>query len=429
MFFNREFETASRDALRAVQDARLRELLTVLRDNPFYGRKFAVAGVDVEGVRSCEDLQRLPFTTKAELLDAQAASPPFGGLLNAPLSHYPFYHQTSGTTGRPLKWLDTEDSWNWWSECWQYVYNGAGIGAHDIIFFAFSFGPYVSHWAALEGARRLGALGISGAGLSSEQRLKMIQDNDCTVLVCTPTYAVRLAEIAAEQGIDIHNGTVRATIHAGEPGASLPNVRHRIESAWGARCYDHAGATEVGAWGFACAEDSSGLHLNEREFIFEVIEPGGTEPAAEGTRGELIITNLGRSGMPVLRYRTGDLVELSREVCACGRTFARIKGGVIGRADDMLIVRGVNVYPSAIDNLMRAAPEVVEYEVNIARVRGMDELTMKLETRAEVSFKRVADDLSGAFREAFNIAVAFEQAPPDSLPRYELKARRYKRVD
>ena len=249
-----------------------------------------------------------------------------------------------------------------------------------------------------------------------------------TAVVCTPTYALHLAEIAEANEIDLAASDVRVTIHAGEPGASVPNVKRRIEKAWGARCFDHAGATEVGAWAFDCQEPNGCIHLNELEFIFEVVEPDGGRPVLDGERGEVVITNLGRLGMPVLRYRTGDLVERVLEPCGCGRTLARIRGGVLGRADDMLIVRGVNMYPSAIDDLVRAVPQIVEYEVEIRGSGGSDDILIKLETAEEASFDDVKNALLAGFRLQFNIRVEIQEAARESLPRYELKSRRYKRV-
>jgi phenylacetate-CoA ligase len=247
-------------------------------------------------------------------------------------------------------------------------------------------------------------------------------------LVCTPTYALHLAEVAERIGLDIHSSDIRVTIHAGEPGASVPNVKRRIEEAWGARCFDHAGATEVGAWAFDCQAEDGAIHLNELQFIFEVIDPKTLNAVDEGTRGELVITTLGRPGMPVLRYRTGDLVEMTTELCECGRTLARIKGGVLGRADDMLSVRGVNVYPSAIDDLIRSVTSIVEYEVEIRRVSEMDDLLLKIESDGRRPFAEVEQAIFAAFRAQLNIRVSVVQAMAGSLPRYEFKARRYKRV-
>ena len=428
-FTDPQVERLDRRALGQLQDERLRFLIAELATNAFYQAKARGAGIALEHIDSQAALRALPFTTKTELVDEQALHPPFGRLLTYPLVDYRYFHQTSGTTGRPLRWLDTAESWDWFARGWETVYRAAGVSANDVVFCAFSFGPYVSHWSAIAGVWRVGAMAVSGGGMNSEQRLRAILDHRCTVLVSTPTYALHLAEVARREGIDIHSSAIGRSIHAGEPGASLPNVKRAIESAWGATCFDHAGATEVGPWAFDCQSQTGAIHLNEAEFIFEVIDPQTGAEAGQGTSGELVITNLGRGAMPVLRYRTGDLVEMTREPCACGRSFARIKGGVLGRADDMLIVRGVNLYPSAIDNLLRSLAHVIEYEVHIRRVAGMDDLLIKLETPAAVAFADVTRAVLQAFRQQFNIRVSVEQAAQGSLPRYEFKARRFKRVD
>lgn len=425
-YYHREIETLDRVRLRAYQDDGLRSLLHELTTNEFYQDKLIRAGID--HLRSADDLKRMPFTTKDQLAAEQQTHPPYGRLLTYPLARYSYLHQTSGTTGRPLQWLDTSEDWETWTRCWGYVYRAAGVTEDDLVFCAFSFGPYVSHWAAIHGARHIGALCLSGGGLSSEQRLRMIIDNRCTVLVCTPTYALHLAEVAVELGLDLRSSDIRTSIHAGEPGASVENVKRCIEQAWGATCFDHAGATEVGAWAFDCEAQSGFIHLNELDFIFEVIDPQTGEAVDEGTRGELVVTTLSRPGMPVLRYRTGDLVELSTEPCPCGRTLARIRGGVLGRADDMMIVRGVNLYPSAVDNLLRALPSIIEYEVEIRRISGLDDLLLKVEIDERDSFRRVQQAVLAAFRSQLNIRVSVEQAGRGTLPRYEFKARRYKRV-
>ncbi|HSE97288.1 MAG TPA: AMP-binding protein [Blastocatellia bacterium] len=427
IFYDREVETLDRDLLRSLQDERLRTLMAELKTNVFYKEKLQRAGLAIDDIRSAHDLRKLPFTTKSELVEEQKLNPPYGRLLTYPLSHYCYYHQTSGTTGSPLRCLDTKESWEWWLRCWEYVYRGAGVRETDTIFCAFSFGPYMSHWTAISGAWRTGAMCIAGGGMTSEQRLRAIIDNRCTVIVCTPTYALHLAEVARGVGIDLGSSAVRLGIHAGEPGASLPNVRRAIESEWGMTCFDHAGATEAGAWAFDCQAQTGAIHINEAEFIFEVIDPETLEEVSVGERGELVITNLGRAAMPVLRYRTGDLVEMTAEPCPCGRSFARIKGGVLGRADDMMIVRGVNIYPAAIDDLMRGLSGIVEYEVIIRRIAGMDDLLIKVESESARGFEEIEKAIHSAFRQQFSIRVSIERAEPGSLPRYEFKARRYKR--
>ncbi len=400
-----------------------------LPKSAFYRRKLADAGVDPLTIRGGDGLGRLPFTRKAELLASQQEHPPYGELLTRPLADCRYLHQTSGTSGKPLLWLDDEDGWQTWLRCWGHVYRGAGVTADDVVFCAFSFGPYVAHWSALAGARGLGALALPGSGMSSVQRLERLLEHRATVVVSTPTYALHLAEVAAEAGLDLASSAVRITIHAGEPGASIPNVKRRIEEAWGARTFDHAGATEVGAWGFDCQAEDGGIHLNELDFYFEVVDPDTGEAVADGERGELVITTLGRDAMPVVRYRTGDLAIRDAEPCACGRTLSRIVGGVLGRADDMLIVRGVNVYPSAVDNLLRGVPEVVEYEVEIRRRQALDDLLVKVELVPGEPFAAVERTLHDAFRSHLNIRVDIVEAVAGSLPRYELKAQRFQRVD
>jgi phenylacetate-CoA ligase len=428
-FYDRELEMLGRDRLREVQEQRLCRLMPALEENEFYREKLRAFGIKPSDVKSVEDVGALPFTTKSELVEEQLAHPPYGRMLTYPLSRYRYFHQTSGTSGRPLKCVDTEEDWVWWRRCWSYVYRSAGVAERDIVFCAFSFGPYLSHWAGISGAWSVGALCISGGGMSSEQRLHTILDNRCTVLLCTPTYALHLAEVARQSGIDLGSSALQISIHAGEPGASVPNIKKLIQDSFGTTCFDHAGASEVGAWAFDCGFGEGAIHLNEAEFIFELIDPESADPVTDGRRGELVITNLGRAGMPLLRYRTGDLVEMTSEPCACGRHMARIKGGVLGRADDMLIVRGVNLYPSTIDNLVRAVPGVAEYEVEVRRVSGLDDLLIKVESAFDHPFDTVANSLTHAFRVQLNIRVSIEQAPAGSLPRYEFKAHRYKRVN
>lgn len=415
-------ETLDRESLTQIQLAKLQKMLSqVLKTNTYFRRKLNQTGVESpQDIRTLEDYQQLPFTAKEELSADQAAHPPYGTNITFSRKHYIRIHQTSGTTGEPLRWLDTEESWHWWARCWRAVYNAAGVNSADSIFFAFSFGPFIGFWSAHAGARLIGALSIPGGGMTSLQRLRAIRYNDISVLICTPTYALHLAEIAEAEGVDIANSSVRATIHAGEPGASLPATKARIENAWGSRCYDHTGATEVGAWGFECVTQS-GVHLNEAEFIFEVINPDTGESADEG---ELVITNLGRVGMPVIRYRTGDWVKLRTEPCECGRTFRQLKQGIIGRIDDALIVRGVNVYPSAIENIVRRFSEVGEFVVDVFRRGELDEMEIRLEVRA-TDTNTVSSAVIEAIRNALGLRVKVKPVPHGSLPRFELKAKRF----
>jgi phenylacetate-CoA ligase len=391
---------------------------TLLRSNHFYRPRLA---------RQLP-FPELPFTSKSEIVEDQSKNGPFGTNLTYPVESYTRMHQTSGTAGKPLLWLDTPESWDWFLRCWEEVYRGAGIRAGDCVYIAFSFGPFIGFWGAFEAAQRMKVMVLSGGGQSTSQRLRMILDRQATMLVCTPTYALRLAEVAAEEGLNIRSSSVRVTIHAGEPGASIPSVRKRIQDLWGARTYDHAGMTEIGAYGFEC-EIQAGVHINEDEFIAEVIDPVTLRPVATGERGELVLTNLGRLGMPLIRYRTGDLVVLSRQPCACGRKSARMVGGILGRADDMITVRGVNLFPSAVENIIRRHPEVVEFSIEVFPRRQMQELALKLELRNAADSAEVVERISRELLLDLHIRAVIDCVPAGQLPRFELKSRRIRVVD
>src|SRR3990172_3875863 len=430
MYANKELETASRDQIRSLQEQKLQALLDeVVRSNRFYQEKWRQAKVDVKRIQTLDDLRRLPFTTKSELSQNQRDYPLFGTDHTYPLERYIRFHQTSGTTGQPLRWIDTAESWDWFVSAWAYIFTGCGVGPGDRIYFAFSFGPFIGFWSAMEGARLVGALVLPGGGLDSTQRLNAIQDNGATVLLCTPTYALRLAEAAREKGFDTAGSTIRTTIHAGEPGASIPATRQRIEEAWGARCCDHAGATQVGAHSYECQENGAGLHILETEFLAEILEPHSDRPVQSGERGELVITNLGRTACPVIRYRTGDLVEPNWERCACGRTFLRFMGGIQGRADDMIILRGVNVFPSALEGVIREFREVDEYRIEVRRQKEMDELFISLEIDKDgKTCETVRREIFDEIKRKFNVRSEISVVSAGSLPRFELKARRFFRV-
>jgi phenylacetate-CoA ligase len=412
-------ETLPPDRLREHQWRRFRALAAeTFPANPFLRRKWQAAGVRrVEDLDGWDAFRRLPFTAKQELAEDQAATPPFGTNLTYPLARYVRVHQTSGTTGAPIRWLETPESWAWWARCWESVFRGAGVTAEDRVFFPFSFGLFVGFWAGFEGARALGALAIPGGGQDSPTRLHTMEALGATVLVCTPSYALHLIEVARERGLDLAKWPVRVTVHAGEPGAGIPAVRARIEAGFGARAYDHAGMTEVGAHAFECATQA-GLHVNEAEFIAEVIDPATGEPAEAG---ELVLTNLGRAGSPAVRYRSGDRVRLSRDPCPCGRTFLRFPGGILGRVDDMLTVRGVNVFPAAIEGIVRRFPEVDEFLIEVYRRGTLEEVRLLVElTGAAETGRRVHE----ALRADLGIRIDVVPVPLRSLPRYELKARR-----
>ena len=406
-----------RETLTRFQFVKLRAgLQRALGGNTFLREK--LAGVDVASLTSMEALARLPFTHKHELVADQRAHLPYGANLSFPLRDYVRMHQTSGTTGHPLTILDTAESWDWWAECWEAVFRAAGVSRDDTVYLAFSFGPFIGFWSAYEGAKRIGALVVPGGGQTTSQRLHAMLATNTTVLVCTPTYALRLAEVAREEGLDIASSPVRVTIHAGEPGASIPSTRARIEDAWGARAYDHIGMTEMGAYAFTCFNQDN-VHVNEAEFIAEVLDPATDLPVAEGEQGELVLTNLGRWGWPALRYRTGDRVIRGSARCACGRTLLTLPGGVLGRVDDMVVVRGVNIFPSSIESALRQFPQIQEFRIILTRAGELDEIEVEVECPEELT-----PQVEQALRQALSLRAPVRVAPPGTLPRFELKARR-----
>ena len=406
-----------------IQLCRLREMLApVIETNVFYKEKLTEVGISQPSdIQTLSDYQQLPFTTKDELSTDQVSHPPYGTNLTFPLEKYTCLHQTSGTTGSPLRWLDTRESWDWWGKCWRDIYSAADVTSDDRFMIAFSFGPFIGFWSAYHGAQQLGALTIANGGLTSDQRIRAILSNDVTVVICTPTYALRLAEVAEQEGVNLRtDSNVRVTIHAGEPGASLPSTKQRIEECWGARAYDHAGATEVGAWGVMCGPQA-GVHLNEDEFICEVLDPEMDNPSDEG---ELVITNLGRIGMPVIRYRTGDYVKLKSEPCECGSQHRILDGGVIGRLDNAIIIRGLNVYPATIENIILKFPEVREFAVRAYRTETLDELEIQLET-TNPNPTDTATAVFSAIRDALGLRTIVKVVPLGTLPRHELKSKRF----
>ena len=429
-FFDQAIETAPRERLQALQFQKLQRLLgQVSGRNRFYTKKWNDAGIVPGNIRLLSDLQKFPFTSKWELVRAQEEAPPFGTNATFPVEAYTRVHQTSGTTGTPLRVVDTPESWEWWGDCWGHVLKAAGVTAADRVFLAFSFGPFIGFWATVEGARKIGAMVIPGGGWDSIQRLHMMRELGATVVCCTPTYALRLAEVARQEHFDMRSIQVRTLIHAGEPGANVARTKSRIEKEWNAKCFDHAGASEVGAHSFECEVQPGGIHLIESEFIAEVLEPQTGEEVPSGEVGELVITNLGRAGFPVIRYRTGDLVRPNLSICACGRTFARFDGGLLGRSDDMVTIRGVNVYPTAIENVIRQFGSVNEFQVSVTTLHEMHHLEVQIEVASGNDAGEVRAHLEQAIYHALSLRATVKVAAPGTLTHFEMKARRFRRLD
>ena len=437
---------------------KLHALVAAIRGNRFQSSRLAGVGE----IASVEDFTaRVPFTTKADLVADHATHPPFGSNLTFPKAAYTRFCQTSGTTAQPLAILDTPESWDWMLGNWARIYRESGVVPGDCVYFAFSFGPFLGFWTAFEGAAKYGCLCIPGGGLSSAARIRGIVRHGAGVLLCTPTYALHLAEVAAREGVSLRDSAVRKIIVAGEPGGSVPAIRARISSAWnGAEVLDHYGMTETGPVAFqrsatpvaqattpaeVCSGDSPerrasrptrlagespaplsraeggpalpSLHIIDESYFAEIIDPKSGAPVPRGEIGELVLTPLGREANPLLRYRTGDLVRRR-----AGAGFA-LEGGILGRTDDMIVVRGVNIFPSAVDAVIHSIGAVAEYRVQVRSAGEMTELSIEVEADDE----RAAQRVETALGEAFTLRIPVTRVAGGTLPRFELKARRWVR--
>jgi phenylacetate-CoA ligase len=401
-------------ALEQHQLGRLNRLLErILPHNSYYAEALAEVRLPLE---SLDELARFPFTFKEDLVGGLATGD-FARHLTYPVSEYVRFHQTSGTRGRPLVVLDTAEDWQWWLDCWQYVLDAAEIHARDCVFMAFSFGPFIGFWSAFDAAAARGALMVPGGGLSTLGRLELMRTSRASAVFCTPSYALHMAEVAAARKFSVAELSVRTLVLAGEPGGSIPAVRARIEEAWQAQIIDHAGATEVGAWGYSDGQHR-GLHVLESEFIAEFLSVESGQPAAEGELAELVLTNLGRVGSPVIRYRTSDLVRPVWQHDMENR-FVLLEGGIVGRTDDMLTVRGVNVFPSALEQIIRSFPEVLEYQAVVRKIDAMDQIAIEVEDRLELP-ERIAEEV----QLRLGLKVEVHCVALGTLPRFEGKGSR-----
>lgn len=423
----------SRDRIASVQLERLRALLGLLRSgNPFYRARLEECGLD-ESVGSLDEfIERMPFTTKMDLVWDREEHPPYGSNVSFPIDRYTRYCQSSGTASAPLPTLDTPESWSAMLDCWDRVYEAAGVGREDVLFFAFSFGPFLGFWTAFESALRRGCRSIPGGGLSSEARLQAIQLNGASVLCCTPTYALRLGEVLSRQNpVDFADLAVRKIIVAGEPGGSLPETRARLQRLWrGAEIHDHHGMTEVGPISYEHPAHPMTLCIVEEAYLAEVIDQNTQREVAEGEIGELVVTTLTRTATPLLRYRTGDLVKKIWREAPHGATPGEVlclEGGVIGRADEMVVIRGVNIYPTAVEKVLRRFPEVQEYQVIQTTRDSMAELEVVIEPEPQtpVPMAELSQRIARALHSTFALRVPVRAVVPGTLPRAEFKSRRW----
>jgi phenylacetate-CoA ligase len=387
-------------------------LHAILPANRFYAEKLGTPGI----FTSLSDFTaRVPLTTKDELAADRERHPPYGTSHTFPLTGYHRFHQTSGTRGKPLIWLDDPGNWTWILDNWEWVWRGAGVKAGEIAFFPFSFGPFLGFWAGFEAATRMGVRAVPGGGLSSEDRLHLLVQSQSTILCCTPTYALRLAEVGEKIKLPVSSLGITKIIVCGEPGGSILETRQRIETAWQARVYDHHGMTEIGPVSVSSESDPNLLLLRHESYFCEVIDTITGSPTPLGKTGELVLTTLGRYGSPLLRYRTGDLV-----MPVAHEDHFALRGGVLSRTDDMVVIRGINIHPSSIDAIVRSFPDIAEYQVEIDHRPALAEINLRVESTEET-----ANALAQKLRSAFTLRIPVTAAAPGTLPTFEVKAKRW----
>ena len=431
-YWNPRHETMPRDQIEALQTRKLKNLVAWTEATvPWHLNRFRQGGVSADSIRSLEDLQRIPKMTRDEWMEAQLQEPPYGPLLAAPPETAVRYHLTSGTTGRiPLQVLDSMKDWEWISEMWCYGFWGFGVRPSDTVFFAFSYGTFVGFWGAHYACEKIGCLVLPGGNMTTEARVKQIMSMKATVVCSTPTYALRMAQEARTMGVDLANGPVKRLILSGEPAGSIPATKRLIESEWGARAADTAGMTEVGTiMIFECEKQPGGTHIIEDHYIEEVVNPDSGLPVPYGEMGERLITSFGRGFIPVLRYRTRDLVvRVPANHCSCGRTFDLYEGGIIGRVDDMKLVRGTNVYPRAVEAIVREFKEIDEFRIRLYTADGRQdeiEVLVEIPNGDGAQSDRILQALAKALSEAHEgLRFGVKKAENGSLPRFELKAKR-----
>jgi phenylacetate-CoA ligase len=430
-YWNPKNETLPREDLRRLQLVKLRRMAEwAYANSAFHRARWDAAGFRPEQLATLDDLRRMPFMTREEWMASISEQPLFGDLPTTDQAHAIRYHLTSGTSGRtPIRVLDGTKDWQWIAEMWCYGLWGFGVRPEDVMYVAFGYGQFIGFWGLHYGGEKLGALVIPGGAQTTEARVKLLLEMGATTVASTPTYALRLWQQAAEMGIDLaKESKVKRVILSGEPAGSIPAVKRQLEEAWGAKCGDTAGMTELGTIMIFECERQHGTHIIEDHFIEEVVNPATGEPVGYGELGERVVTSFGRGFIPVMRYRTKDMVvKVPHTTCDCGRTYDLYDGGIRGRWDDMKLIRGTNVYPSAVEAIVREHSAIDEFQIYLWRDDIRDEITIKIELKPgrEAEWPALGETLARELALAHeNLRFNVDLMEPGTLPRFELKARR-----
>ncbi|MCF8104830.1 MAG: hypothetical protein K9K64_05065 [Desulfohalobiaceae bacterium] len=431
--WNPILETMPREKLRELQLKKFRRIVAwAYEHSRFHRRLYDQAGLIPGDIKTFDDIARVPKVEKKMMRDIQGIDPyPYGDLLCVPLDEVTTYRQTSGTTGQPVYQADSWQDWEWWSEAWSYILSAQGYRKSDRVFLPFGYNVFVAFWAAHYGAEKLGCEVVPGGVLNTEARLLKMQELRASAMMATPTYVLNMAETARKKlGLDpARDFHIQRITCAGEPGANIPSTKQRMEETWGAKVFDHIGATEIGAWSFECLEQPGGLHVNDGLFLVQIEDVESGELIEEpGLSGKMVITALDRFAQPCIRFDSKDIIQWHDRECSCGRSFRLIKGGIIGRADDITKVKGVLLAPTAIEDVVRGIPELGdEYEVMVTKKGDVDHIAITVELRPEAEQLKaeVEARLASQLRLKTNLGYAITFVPFRTLHRYELKARRF----
>jgi phenylacetate-CoA ligase len=433
-FWNPYRETLPSEQLLQLQLKKFKRIVRWAYDHSrFHRRLYEEAGIVPEEIRTLDDVRRVPKVEKSMMRTIQLKDPfPYGDALCVPLDEVTEFRQTSGTTGQPVYQPDTWQDWEWWSECWATLLWAQGYRPHDRVFIPFGYNVFVAFWAGHYACEKIGCETVPGGVLDTQARILKIQELKATAMMATPTYVLGMADTAKKKlSIDPASDlTIRRITCAGEPGALIPATKKRMEEAWGAKVFDHSGATEIGAWGFECEAQPGALHVNEAMFLTEVEDMDTGQPVTEpGKRGKLVITALDRKAQPCIRFDSKDIVEISSETCECGRSYRLFPGGVVGRADDITKIKGVLFAPSSVEDVVRSIQGLSdEYELIVDKKGDVDHLLLRVETApgAPSDPKEIEQQLRTTLRLKTNLQYDIEFHDYGSLPRYEVKAKRFK---
>jgi len=432
-YWNPLLETLDPQELKKLQLNKFKNIFGwAYKNSKFHRGLYDEAGLTPDDIRTMADVQRVPKVEKSMMRDIQRKAPfPYGDALCVPIEEVTEFRQTSGTTGQAVYQPDTWQDWEWWAESWSYILWAQGYRPSDRVFIPFGYNVFVAFWAGHYGAEKVGCEVVPGGVLDTQARILKIQELKATALMGTPTYILGMADTAKKKmGIDPTTLGVTKITCAGEPGASIAGTKKRMEDAWNAKVYDHAGATEIGAWSYECSDQPGGIHVNEAFFLVEIEDPDTGEIIdTPGRKGKMVITALDRMAQPCIRFDSKDVIEWAAEPCSCGRTFRIIKGGVQGRADDITKVKGVLLSPGAIEEVVRSIDRLGdEYEVVVDKLGDIDRIKLKVELvpGAEDQEKAVESELKDQLRLKTNLGYRIEFYDYGQLPRYDVKARRFK---